>query len=56
MAARGRERAQFYAWDRVSQQVLSYYERLMYERRIVERGVAMALGAGAAALTVEAHT
>jgi phosphatidylinositol alpha-mannosyltransferase len=42
MAARGRERAQFYAWDRVSQQVLSYYERLMYERRIVERGAAMA--------------
>jgi phosphatidylinositol alpha-mannosyltransferase len=42
MAAHGRERAQFYSWDRVSQQVLSYYERLMYERRIVERGAAMA--------------
>jgi phosphatidylinositol alpha-mannosyltransferase len=42
MARRGRERAQFYSWDRVSQQILSYYERLMYERRIVERGAAMA--------------
>ena len=41
MAARGRERAQFYSWDRVSQEVLSYYERLMYERRIVERSAAM---------------
>ena len=40
MASRGRERAQFYAWDRVSQQVLSYYERLIDERRVVERGTA----------------
>jgi phosphatidylinositol alpha-mannosyltransferase len=38
MAARGRERAQFYSWDRVSQQVLSYYERLIYERDIINRG------------------
>jgi phosphatidylinositol alpha-mannosyltransferase len=37
MAARGRERAQFYSWERVSQQVLSYYERLIYERRLAER-------------------
>jgi phosphatidylinositol alpha-mannosyltransferase len=36
MAARGRNRAQLYSWDRVSQQVLSYYERLLYERQIVE--------------------
>ncbi|HEX5368356.1 MAG TPA: glycosyltransferase family 4 protein [Dehalococcoidia bacterium] len=27
-----RERAQHYSWDRVSQRVLSYYERLAYER------------------------
>lgn len=38
MAGRGRDRAQFYSWDRVSQQVLSYYERLIYERRLAERG------------------
>lgn len=37
MAARGRERAQYFSWDRVSQQVLSYYERLIYERHLVER-------------------
>ena len=36
MAARGRERSQYYSWDRVAQQVLSYYERLIYERAIVE--------------------
>ncbi len=36
MASRGVERAQYFAWDRVSQQVLSYYERLIYERRLVE--------------------
>jgi phosphatidylinositol alpha-mannosyltransferase len=38
MAARGVERAQYYSWDRVTQQVLSYYERLIYERRMAERG------------------
>jgi phosphatidylinositol alpha-mannosyltransferase len=37
MAARGRARAQQFRWDRVSQQVLSYYERLMYERQLIER-------------------
>lgn len=37
MAARGRERAQHFRWDRVAQRVLSYYERLVYERRLVER-------------------
>jgi phosphatidylinositol alpha-mannosyltransferase len=37
MAARGRHRSQFYSWDRVSRQVLSYYERLIYEREIVNR-------------------
>jgi phosphatidylinositol alpha-mannosyltransferase len=38
MIERGRERAQYYSWDRVSSQVLSYYERLIYERRLIERG------------------
>jgi phosphatidylinositol alpha-mannosyltransferase len=38
MAAHGIERAQYYSWDRVTQQVLSYYERLIYERRMAERG------------------
>ena len=42
MGARGHERSQFYAWDRVGQQVLSYYERLIYERRLVERDAAAA--------------
>ena len=37
MAAEGRERAQHFRWDRVAQRVLSYYERLIYERHIIER-------------------
>jgi phosphatidylinositol alpha-mannosyltransferase len=37
MASRGRDRSQFYAWDRVAQQVLSYYERLIYERTLIAR-------------------
>ncbi len=37
MVACGRDRAQHFRWDRVSQQVLSYYERLIYERRLIER-------------------
>jgi phosphatidyl-myo-inositol alpha-mannosyltransferase len=36
MAACGRERAQHFRWDRVAQRVLSYYERLIYERRLAE--------------------
>jgi len=40
MAAEGRERAQHFRWDRVSQRVLSYYERLIYERRLIEREAA----------------
>ena len=40
MAARGRERSRYYSWDRVSQQVLSYYERLIYERRLIDREAA----------------
>ena len=37
MAEHGRERAQYFSWDRVSQQVVSYYERLLYERHLAER-------------------
>lgn len=37
MAARGSERAPQYAWDRVSRRILSYYERLIYERELVQR-------------------
>jgi phosphatidylinositol alpha-mannosyltransferase len=37
MADRGRERAVHYSWDRVSQRVLSYYERLIYERKLIEQ-------------------
>lgn len=33
MAVKAAERAQHYSWERVSQQVLSYYERLAYERK-----------------------
>jgi phosphatidylinositol alpha-mannosyltransferase len=32
IAERGRERSQHFSWDRVSQRVLSYYERLAYEK------------------------
>ena len=34
MAERARGRAQDYAWPRISQQILSYYERLLHERRL----------------------
>jgi phosphatidylinositol alpha-mannosyltransferase len=33
MAEQGRQRAQEYRWERVAQQVLSYYERLLHEKR-----------------------
>ena len=32
MAATGSERAKHYSWERISQRVLSYYERLAYEK------------------------
>jgi phosphatidylinositol alpha-mannosyltransferase len=32
MGAEGRRRADEFSWDRVSQQILSYYERLLHER------------------------
>jgi phosphatidylinositol alpha-mannosyltransferase len=34
MGEQGRARAQEFSWDRVSQQVLSYYERLLHERSL----------------------
>ena len=34
MAGKGRRRVQEYGWPRVAQQVLSYYERLLHERRL----------------------
>lgn len=34
MGAHGRRRAEEFAWDRVSQRILSYYERLIYEKRL----------------------
>lgn len=37
MAAAGRERAEEYSWPRVAQQVLSYYERLLDNRRGSDR-------------------
>ncbi len=37
MGARGRETAQHFSWERVSQRVLSYYERLLYEKRSAQR-------------------
>jgi hypothetical protein len=42
MAAHGRAHSQQYAWDRVSQRVLSYYERLIHERRMIDREAAAA--------------
>ena len=38
MAVQGRARAQDFRWDRVSQRVLSYYERLIYERHLIDQG------------------
>lgn len=35
MVSRGRERVDHFRWDRVSQQVLSYYERLIHERALI---------------------
>lgn len=35
LSARGRELARHYSWDNVAHRVLSYYERLLYERQQV---------------------
>ena len=40
MGERGRLRAQEYSWTRVGQRVLSYYERLLYERGEVLSSIA----------------
>jgi phosphatidylinositol alpha-mannosyltransferase len=37
MAVRARLRAEQYGWDRVAQRVLSYYERLLYERGMAQQ-------------------
>jgi phosphatidylinositol alpha-mannosyltransferase len=34
MGERGRQRAPEYSWERISQRVLSYYERLRYEKQV----------------------
>ncbi|MGI8551338.1 MAG: glycosyltransferase family 4 protein [Dehalococcoidia bacterium] len=34
MGERARLRAEEYSWERVSQRILSYYERIMYEKRL----------------------
>jgi len=34
MGARAQERAQYFSWERISRRVLSYYERLDYEKRL----------------------
>ena len=44
MGDRGRERAQHFSWERVSRRVLSYYERLAYEKRPAYRDAATELG------------
>lgn len=36
MAEQGRQRAREFSWQRVSQQILSYYERLLHERSLGE--------------------
>ena len=38
MANQAKRRAQAFAWPRVSQQVLSYYERLLHERQLTSGG------------------
>ncbi len=48
MGALGRERSQHYRWDRVAQSVLSYYERLIYERKLSDRSAAEGAAAAVA--------
>jgi phosphatidyl-myo-inositol alpha-mannosyltransferase len=38
MGRRARARAEEFGWDRIAQRVLSYYERLLYERRLSRGG------------------
>jgi len=37
MGERARVRAEQFSWARVSQRILSYYERLIYEKRLSRR-------------------
>lgn len=37
MSQEGRQHVQQYDWQRIAQQVLSYYERLLYERAVIRR-------------------
>ncbi|HXH22548.1 MAG TPA: glycosyltransferase family 4 protein [Dehalococcoidia bacterium] len=39
MGERGRARAQHFSWERISRRVLSYYERLAYEKRLARGGL-----------------
>lgn len=40
MSHRARLRSAEYGWDRVAQRVLSYYERLLYERGMNQQSIA----------------
>lgn len=54
MGERAREAAEQYSWERVAQRVLSYYERLLYERQSSRAGGAKVAAAAAAAGAAEA--
>jgi phosphatidylinositol alpha-mannosyltransferase len=43
MGERGRQRAPEYSWERISQRVLSYYERLRYEKQVGPSSLTVAL-------------
>ncbi len=45
IAEKGRERADFFSWERVAQRVLSYYERLAFEKGITDLDVPSVLEA-----------
>ncbi|MBI2767844.1 MAG: glycosyltransferase family 4 protein [Chloroflexi bacterium] len=49
VAARGQAQAEHYSWDSVAHRVLSYYERLLYEKRQVAESRALRAAAHAAA-------
>lgn len=38
MGQKGRERAEHFSWERVARRVLSYYERLLYEKQSIKAG------------------
>ena len=53
MGERGRLRAQEYSWERISQRVLSYYERLLHERQLMLREADERAGLPPSPATVE---